>query len=175
MMISGQKTYLRAIERDDLSDLLRWRNNPDLRKFFREYRELSSEQQLSWYENTVLKDDWVRMFSILNYDKKLIGACGLCYINWVDRSADFSIYIGHNNIYIDEDIAIDVSKTLISYAFEELNLHRVWAEIYDFDAKKVKMFDILGFELEGRHKETHWSEGQWHDSLFYGLLNKEKV
>ena len=32
------------------------------------------------------------------------------------------------------------------------------------------MFDRLGFKLEGVHKETHWTEGKWCDSLFYGYL-----
>lgn len=171
-MIKGQKTYLRAIEEGDLKQLLEWRNKPKLRKYFREYRELSWDQQIWWYENIVLKDDKVRMFSILDKDKKLLGACGLCYINWVDRNADFSIYLGADDIYIDDDLAIDASKSLIKYGFEELNLHRLWAEIYDFDDAKTKMFNALGFVLDGRHRETHWTDGQWCDSLFFSLLNK---
>lgn len=169
-MIKGQKTYLRAIEEGDLKQLLEWRNKPNLRKYFREYRELSWDQQIWWYENIVLKDDKVRMFSILDEDKKLLGACGLCYINWVDRNADFSIYLGADDIYIDEDLTIDASKSLIKYGFEELNLHRLWAEIYDFDEAKTKMFNALGFELDGRHRETHWTDGKWCDSLFFSLL-----
>lgn len=169
-MIKGHKTYLRAIEEGDLKQLLEWRNKPQLRKFFREYRELSWDQQIWWYENIVLKDDKVRMFSILDENKKLLGACGLCYINWVDRNADFSIYLGASDIYIDDDLAVDAAKSLIKYGFEELNLHRLWAEIYDFDKPKSKMFDTLGFKLDGRHRETHWTDGKWCDSLFFSLL-----
>jgi RimJ/RimL family protein N-acetyltransferase len=170
-MLSGKKTFLRAIEKSDLKTLMDWRNKPELRQYFREYRELGSDQQNAWYENMVLNDNRVRMFAILNSEKQLIGACGLCYINWVDHNADFSIYIGHDDIYIDEDLAIDVSQTMIKYAFEELNMHRLWAEIYDFDHPKTKMFNTLGFELDGRHRETHWTNGKWCDSLFFSLLN----
>ena len=172
-MMKGQKTYLRAIEKSDLKTLLEWRNKPQLRKYFREYRELSWDQQIWWYENIVLKDDKVRMFSIADHNNILLGACGLCYINWVDRNADFSIYLGHNDIYIDDELAIDAAKSLIKYGFEELNLHRLWAEIYDFDQPKTEMFDTLGFELDGRHRETHWTDGKWCDSLFFSLLKQE--
>lgn len=172
-MIKGQKTYLRAVEENDLKTLLEWRNKPHLRKYFREYRELSWDQQIWWYENIVLKDDKVRMFSIVDHDDTLLGACGLCYINWVDRNADFSIYLGHNDIYIDDELAIDAAKSLIKYGFEELNLHRLWAEIYDFDQPKTEMFKTLGFELDGRHRETHWTDGKWCDSLFFSLLKQE--
>jgi len=172
-MIKGQKTYLRAVEENDLKTLLEWRNKPHLRKYFREYRELSWDQQIWWYENIVLKDDKVRMFSVVDHDDTLLGACGLCYINWVDRNADFSIYLGHNDIYIDDELAIDAAKILIKYGFEELNLHRLWAEIYDFDEPKKEMFKTLGFELDGRHRETHWTDGKWCDSLFFSLLKQE--
>jgi len=173
-MISGKKVSLRAIEREDLKTLLAWRNKPEFRRYFREHRELNWEQQLSWYENIVLLDNNVRMFAI-DQENKLIGACGLCYINWVDRNADLSIYIGINDIYIDDLLAIDASKILINYAFDELNLHRLWTEIYDFDLYKVRMFEALGFNLDGRHRETHWTNGQWHDSLFFSLLNEKKA
>lgn len=173
-MIKGKSTFLRAIEYEDLNQLLEWRNNPELRKYFREYRELNRDQQIKWFEETVLKDNDAVMFSILNLDKKLIGACGLCHINWINRSAEFSIYIGHNGIYIDNDFTIDASRMIIKYAFEELSMHRLWAEIYNFDEQKVKMFDVLGFKLDGCHRETYWSKGKWHDSLFFSLLSDEK-
>jgi RimJ/RimL family protein N-acetyltransferase len=172
-MLKGQKTYLRAIEEKDLAKLLQWRNQPNFRKYFREYRELNWEMQFAWYQDKVVSDDRVRMFAILDQEKELIGACGVCYINWVDRNGDFSIYIGANDLYIDDVLAIDAAYSLIRYSFEELNLHRLWAEIYDIDNAKIKMFDTLGFQLDGRHRETHWTGGHWVDSLFYSLLSQD--
>lgn len=173
-MLDGANVGLRAIERADLSMLLAWRNKPDFRRYFREYRELSSAEQERWYDNVVLKDPSVRMFSIVERKTgRLLGACGLCYINWVDRSADLSIYIGADDLYIDDRIAPDAARTLIHYGFGELGLHRIWAEIYSIDEKKQTFFDALGFKLDGRHRQTHWTEGGWVDSLFYGLLSTD--
>jgi len=47
-MIKGQHTALRAIEREDLPSLLSWRNDPELRRYFREYRELNFQQQINY-------------------------------------------------------------------------------------------------------------------------------
>ena len=101
---------------------------------------------------------------------ELLGACGLCYIDWINRNADFSIYIGKDDLYIDEKYAIEAAQIMMKYGFEELNLHKLWSEIYSFDEAKKVMFDRLGFKLEGVHKEKHWTEGKWCDSLFYGYL-----
>jgi len=169
-MLEGQVVGLRAIERADLEPLREWRNRPEFRRYFREYREISPDMQQRWYETVVLGEK-VRMFAIEERASgRLLGACGLCYLDWVNRSADFSIYIGADGLYIDDLFAPDAADLLLAYGFDELGLHRIWAEIYDFDRKKIDFFDRLGFSRDGRHRQTHWAEGDWHDSLFFGLL-----
>ena len=173
-MLYGKLIGLRAIERNDLDELLVWRNQPTFRRFFREYRELNMDNQVQWFERNVLSDEHTRMFSIVTLDTgELIGACGLCYIDWQNRCADFSIYIGKDNIYIDDYYAIDASEIMMSYGFNELNLHRLWTEIYDIDEKKQKMYKKLGFTLEATHLSTHWTEGRWVNSIYYRLLDSE--
>lgn len=170
-MLQGNLVGLRAIEKTDLTQLLQWRNNPEFRRFFREYRELNSENQLLWFEKYVINDPNTIMFAIVELaTEKLIGACGLCYIDWVNRNADFSIYIGKNNLYIDASFAIEAAQLMEKYGFEELNLHRLWAEIYSIDEAKIKFFKELEFTQEGRFKETHWTEGKWVDSVYYGKI-----
>jgi RimJ/RimL family protein N-acetyltransferase len=170
-MLDGKHTALRAIEEVDLPSLLTWRNDPRLRRYFREYRELNSHQQQQWFQSKVNGDLGTRMFAIVERPAlRLIGAAGLCYIDWVNRSADFSIYLGADGMYIDRHLAPDAARCLIAYGFDELGLNRLWSEIYEFDERKVALFSELGFQLEGRHRRTHWAEGRWHDSLFFGLL-----
>jgi hypothetical protein len=170
-MLTGECTALRAIEAEDLPQLLAWRNEPRLRRHFREYRELNMAQQRQWFDAKVNADPGTRMFAIVEWPaQRLLGAAGLCYIDWVNRNADFSIYIGAGGAYIDERHAPDAARTMIRYAFDELNLERLWSEIYAFDEPKQRLFTQLGFTLEGRHRRTHRAEGAWHDSLFWSLL-----
>ena len=172
-MIEYGKVGLRAIDFGDLQKLLEWRNKPEFRQFFRENRELNWDQQKAWYFEKVMKDPDTRMFSIVRLsDGVLLGACGLCYLDWVNGSADFSIYIGHENRYIDTDYAPDAAQALIVHAFDDLRIHRLWAEVYSFDAKKQSLFESLGFNRDGIHPETVWNEGKWHDSVYFSLLTE---
>lgn len=172
-MLKGEVVGLRAIEKSDLPQLLEWRNQPENRVFFREYRELNTINQTVWFDKYVMNDPSTRMFAIVDLKtKELLGACGLCYIDWINRSADFSIYIGKDDLYIDSTYAIDAAKVMQAYGFDELNLHRLWAEIYSIDEKKKKFFERLDFDLEGTFKETHWTLGKWVDSLYYTKLNR---
>jgi RimJ/RimL family protein N-acetyltransferase len=173
-MLRGHHVGLRAIEHEDLPQLLAWRNQPEFRRYFREFRELSSAQQRQWFDEKVNGDTTTRMFAIVELPgERLLGACGLCYIDWVNRTADFSIYIGADGLYIDRRCAPDAARLMVAYAYDELCLHRLWSEIYAFDTAKREFFDSLGFTLDGRHRQTHWAEGGWHDSLFYSLLSTD--
>lgn len=173
-MISGKYVGLRAIEKEDLPQLREWRNNPDLRKFFREIAEISKTNQEAWFESINSKNSPHKMFAIIKLDtNELMGACGLCYIDWINRSADFSIYLGYNNLYIDDVYAIEAAKIMRNYGFDILNLHRLWAEIYTLDAQKKAFFNTLGFKLDGELRETYWYDKQWYNSLFYSLLDHE--
>ena len=147
-MLEGKKVSLKAVERKDLPKLLEWRNKKNFKKFFREYRILNINQQRKWFLDVVEGDKKTVMFSIiLNKNQQLIGACGLTYIDWVQKNADFSIYIGDKNIYIDNVLALEAGKLLLQYGFSDLCLNRIWAEIYDFDKKKIELFKTNSFKL----------------------------
>lgn len=171
-MLLGKNVGLRAVEKDDLIHLKNWRNNSEFRKFFREVNELNDLNQNNWFEAISSKGSINKMFVIVKLDtSELLGVCGLCYIDWINRSADFSIYIGYKELYIDDFYAIEAGKIMRNYAFNILNLHRLWAEIYSIDEKKKVFFDTLGFKLDGELKETYWYNNKWHNSLYYSYLS----
>lgn len=172
-MMYNEQVGLRAIERGDLEKLRNWRNDRELRVFFREHREISIEAQLSWYEDVVLPCRDSYMFAI-TCDDELVGCAGLVYLNKIDRNADLSIYVGKDLLYIDDVIAPKAAQLLIEYAFNELNLHKLWTEVYSIDIKKQYFFEkILGFKKEGTLSQHHYTLGKWVDSILYGKLNND--
>lgn len=174
-MIKGEKVYLVSIEREDLPLLREWRNRTDYRKYFREYKEISSDMQNSWFENNVLKDPSTIMFSIKDIKtNELLGCCGLCYINWVHRNADLSLYIGWNNEYIDQKgFAEESCKLLFNYGFNELGLQKIWTEIYEFDNKKYELYHKMGFHDDGILRNQYFYDGKWWNSYILSLLATE--
>ena len=146
-MIKGKIVALRSVEKEDLDHLKKWRNIQVFRKL-REVRELSNEDQIEWLESLQKTKLTNYMFSIINLkDNKIIGACGLLYINWVIRSADFSFYIGEKNEYIsNSDISMESVKLLIDYGFKNLNLNKIWMELYEFDNLKIDFIKNFDFK-----------------------------
>ena len=176
-MIKGEKVYLKAIEREDLPYLIDWRNRTDFRKYFREYREINSDMQKKWYEDKVVNDNSTIMFSIKGIENnQLLGCCGLCYINWIHRYADLSLYIGWNNEYIDnKGYALEACKLLFNYAFKELNLNKIWTEIYEFDDKKKELYESMGFKVDGILRQNYFYDGKWWNSYILSLLKDDLI
>jgi hypothetical protein len=174
-MLKGKITGLAAIEREDLKQLLDWRNNSEFRKYFREYRELNMTMQEQWFNESVIKDHSTIMFSIRRLsDNQLLGCCGLVYIDWVHRHAEVSLYVGYKNTYIDnEGLAEDACTNLLHYAFKELCLNKIWTEIYAFDYKKTELYKKMGFIQDGILRQDCFYNGRWWDSVILSILASE--
>lgn len=173
-MLYGKITGLRALEREDLKLLRDWRNNPTFRRNFREHRELNLTNQESWFNRTTSNPNDF-MFLIESLDKhEPLGACGLLYTNWLIRSSDFSFYIGHDNLYIDQNYAFDAARTLIKYAFNDLNLNKIWMELYEFDTLKIDFFvQKFGFKVDGKLRQNAFTDGRYWDSHIISLLKED--
>lgn len=176
-MLRGNRILLRALEREDLPRLRDWRNLPEFRRNFREFRELNLLNQEQWFTRiSASPNDFMFMIERSD-DRTPIGVCGLVYVHWVIRSADVSLYIGEDQTYIDGPggYAEDAAKTLIRYAFDNLNLNKVWTELYSFDDRKVALFSRLGFARDGVLRDNAFEDGRYHDSFIYSLLRTDEV
>lgn len=174
-MLIGKKVTLRAVEKGDLEVLREWRNRPHFRMFFREYREINSTMQEIWYDKYVVSDNTTIMFTILdNATSKIIGCCGLCYINWIQRNSDLSLYIGRNDSYIDDEgFAEETCKILFDYGFNELGLHRIWTEIYETDILKYNLFMKIGMKQDATLRDNYYYNGKWINSRIMSMLSTE--
>lgn len=170
-MLEGNHIKLRAIEYEDLPILKNWRNSKFINIATREYRILNMFNQKNWYES-IHNDNPPKfiMFGIENKKNKLIGICGLTYIDWKNRNAEVSIYIGSKNWQKLKE-AKDALRILETYGFGELNLHRLWAEIFDISPNNIKLFESMNFLKEGIFRDKLWRQGKWHDSYLYSKLS----
>ena len=59
------------------------------------------------------------------------------------------------------------------FGFHELNLHRLYLEVFDFNEKAVHMYESLGFVTEGRRRETYFTQNAFHDVIQMSMLDHE--
>jgi RimJ/RimL family protein N-acetyltransferase len=172
-MVKNSKVGLRAIEPSDLPLVLEWRNNEDLRKYFREYREFSLPQITDWYQS-MIKNNNFEMFIIVDIKTNdSIGVAGITYIDWVNRHGDVHFYIGKDGAWIDEVYAQEAFPLILEYGFNILNLNKIWAEIYEVDTKKLNFFKNNGFKIDANLRDHYFYKGTYYTSHILSLLRNE--
>jgi len=172
-MFEGKTINLRAIEKDDLINLRNWRNSKHVRKSTREFRLLNQFLQKNWFESINLNNPPKEiMFGIMNKRKKLIGVTGLTYIDWKNRTSEISIYLSYEG-WQKKPEALDTINLVMNYGFNELNLNRLWVEIYGNMKENVDLFSKLKFVKEGCLRQRVWRSGKWWDSFIFSKLAHE--
>jgi RimJ/RimL family protein N-acetyltransferase len=75
--------------------------------------------------------------------------------------------------YWGNGYATAASKLLVAHAFDERNLHRLQARVIETNDASRRIWEKLGFELEGRLRENQFDGGEYVDTLYFGLLESE--
>ena len=172
MSILGNTLGLRAIEKKDLQTIQAWRNDENLRRYFREYRDFSMSQLEKWYDNMIFDNRFE--FFIVEHDNNPIGVAGITYIDWVNRHADVHFYIGEGSEWIDKKHSPEAFNLILDYGFDILNLNKIWAEIYEIDSKKLKFFKDNGFSIDANLREHYYYKGKYYTSHLLSLLKSER-
>jgi len=170
-MIRGRKTRLRAIEREDIPRFLKWLNDPEVTRYLTLYTPLSKAEEERWFERQ-LADESSRVFAIETEEGVHIGNIGLHHIDWKNRHAELGIFIGEKE-YWNQGYGADAIRALLRFAFQEMNLHRVYLHVFDFNTRAIRCYEKCGFQLEGRAREFFFRDGRYHDSLLMGILRSE--
>jgi RimJ/RimL family protein N-acetyltransferase len=69
--------------------------------------------------------------------------------------------------------ASDAARTMITFGFGELDLHRITAAIGPDNESSISVVKKLGFQYEGCLRDHVFTNGAWRDSLLYSLLTSE--
>jgi len=103
-----------------------------------------------------------------------IGNVSLQSINMFNRSAEIACVIGESE-YWSKGIMTWACELIIRHGFRKLGLNRIWSGTSLLNIGMRKVFDKLGFKLEGCFREGQFLNGKFRDVLVYGLLKSDKL
>lgn len=173
-MIRGKLTELIKPEIKDMPLLSKWRNDPENRRFYREYEEKSIEDQIYWYHEIMNKDNTWYHFCVRPIgETKIIGIVMLNHIHWVNKTGEFGITIGEKK-YQGKGFGSDALLTLLNYGFFELNLNRIWCEVFS-NNPAIELYKKIGFREEGKLRSHIFKNNEFLDSYILGILKHEFI
>jgi len=104
-------------------------------------------------------------------EERIIGSVALSNIVY---GAFLSCHLGYRLDAAEEGkgYMTEALQALIGYAFQELKLHRIEANIMPHNAASFRVVEKLGFSSEGLARKYLKINGKWEDHVHMVLLNE---
>lgn len=101
----------------------------------------------------------------------VVGTCTLAALSAEHQRAEVGFALARarwGQGYITE-----VLPALLGFAFAELGLHRLEADVDPRNARSIRALERVGFEREGYLRERYLLSGERQDAVLYGLLRRD--
>jgi RimJ/RimL family protein N-acetyltransferase len=102
----------------------------------------------------------------------VIGTVRLDRIDMQDRRASFAIGI-IDPAWLGKSIGTEATKLVLGFAFTTLRLHRIGLRVIAYNTRAIRSYEKSGFAIEGREREAGFVDGEWHDDIMMGILDRE--
>jgi RimJ/RimL family protein N-acetyltransferase len=149
----------------DLKWVAEERNDPEVRKWFRQSELLSIEQQSLWFNTTDM-----RSYVAVDDDGHNIGVLSLSYIDPIARKCEFSIMIIPE--YRGKGYGKKALWELLLHAFYDLNMEQVYSDVFATNPALDKYIK-WGFKEYGKLPNWYYKNGQYIDSVIISITKDE--
>jgi RimJ/RimL family protein N-acetyltransferase len=170
--VTGKKCYLSPICMEDAEIYTHWLNDVDVSINLDMFsKNLAVPNEREFLEAVLRNSDSV--FGIIdNKTNRLIGNCGLLFTDWVNRNAEFGIFIGDKS-YWGKGFGKEATMLILDYGFNVLNLHNIFLRVYSFNKNAIKLYEKCGFKIIGKRREARLISGKKYDIIFMDILSDE--
>lgn len=103
---------------------------------------------------------------------RLLGFASIRWIEWEHGNGWIHMGIGDRRDW-RKGYGTETLELLLEYAFSELNLYHLGAEIVDYNLGAKRLFEKAGFVEEVRRRGAVSRDGRRWDLVLYGLLRQE--
>lgn len=166
---TGVEVVLRRLHLDDVDDLGRWINQPEIRQLLSVDYPASYQQELDFIERATKRlDNPTEIPLAICAEGTLVGAAGLHDISLRHRHAIVGLFIG-DKTWRGQGIGRTVYRLLIEFAFNELNLQALRADVYEHNHASQELHLRTGFTQVGCIPKWYFKAGQYQDFLTYHL------
>jgi RimJ/RimL family protein N-acetyltransferase len=173
-IIRGELVYLRAPERSDIGDFVRWFNDAEVLHNLAMSGPMSEAAETVWFDRMLERQgstDYHFVICLLEGDRA-IGTAGLHGIDHVNGSAEFGIAIGEKAEW-DKGYGTDALRAICDFGFGELRLERIGLHVYAGNARGRRAYENAGFTMEGTLRRAHYAHGGHEDVHVMSLLRDE--
>jgi len=100
-----------------------------------------------------------------------VGSVGVHGVDDVNGSAEIGIFVAED--YWGNGYGTEAGRLATDYAFAQHRRHRVVARVFEGNDASARIWETLGFEREGTHRDEVYVNGEYRDVRYYSVLDDE--
>ena len=173
-LLTGTQVYLTSLTRHDMPVVAEWYQNTEFMRLFDSgpaYPK-TEETLIRWLEEDEKKNT-IFPFAVRRVENGLlIGLVVIDDVEWNNRVGGLAIGLG-DSAHWGKGYGSEAVQLALAFAFNELNLHRLQLGVFSYNKRAIALYEKLGFQKEGVHREYILRDGRRFDIYLYGLLRPE--
>lgn len=168
LRLAGPRLILRPVTLEDANiKYCAWLNDPEVNRFLETRFCRQTVASVRSYVQEMQQSHQTVFLAIVLRDSSLhIGNIKLGPVLTPHRRAEISFFLGEKQFW-GQGYATEAVGLLTDFALNELQLRKVTAGCYHTNKGSQRVFEKLGYVLEGVLKDHYFSDDVWVDRLCY--------
>lgn len=168
----------RPIEKRDLEDMRRLRNEPSTWLYLTDVTQITPDMQKRWFEG-ISKSKDKAYFTIfkevtnhpVSYEGDFLGIIRMDQMDQINRS----IRIGCDIVPEErgKGYGTRAFEAILKFCFDHMGMHRLWLITMENNSVAIKLYRNSGLKEEGRFRQAIWRDGKWHSCIVMSILEEE--
>lgn len=170
IFLEGKKVILRPLDKEkDLEKCLKWINDPEIRYFLTAFMPTERKKQEEWFDKERKNEV---MLAIETGEQEFIGTISLARIDYRNGTAMTGTLIGEKKCR-NKGYGTDAKMTLLNYAFNTLNLRKIYSNAHSFNKRSINYSKKCGYKVEAVFKKDRFVNGKYIDTVCLSVFKKD--
>lgn len=176
MQLVTQRLVLREFELEDWREVLRYQCDPRHMRYYPWSARHAEDVQRCLNECVARQADEPRSIfqvaiTLPAEGSKLIGSCGVRVNDFARQEGNIGYEL--NPEYWRRGYATEAAGAVMRFGFDQLRLHRIWAQCNADNRASVRVLEKLGMRCEAHFREHDFFKGRWWGSFVFAILQRE--
>jgi RimJ/RimL family protein N-acetyltransferase len=169
-MLEGRLVVLQPLNAEDVTDAyVGWFNDPETFRYLGTKFGQTRASIRKYIEQTPAPNVISRILE--KASRRHVGNITLHEFDPINQRMEMGIVIGEAEAR-GKGYGREACSLLAAFGFDHLNLHRITAGTVVDNVAMTRVFQSLGFKIEGTLAEHYYLEGRFHDVHRFGLLRE---
>ena len=171
-VINGEKLSLRPITDADTDDIVRWRNDPEVWKYFLFREPFTPEMHRAWLRTKVQTGKVIQYIIVERETGRSVGSVYYRDIDEKNESAEYGIFIGEA-FARGRGLGTETARLFTAFGLDVLRLHRISLKVLGGNDIARRSYEKAGFTVEGVFRDYVKLGGEYTDVVFMARLAEE--